>query len=107
MASGVAASPGVAEGIVVPYSELAKAIDEGRRNLVVVGPMIPPEQISIHESVCGLVTQEGGILCHAASIARERGIPCVVGLGDAIRTLTTGMSVVVNGSTGEIYAADN
>ncbi|UGA40762.1 hypothetical protein JOS77_18635 [Chromobacterium haemolyticum] len=53
-----------------------------------------------------IVTNRGGRTCHAAIIARELGIPAVVGCGDATQVLSEGMQVTVScaeGDTGNIY----
>ena len=71
--------------------------------LIVVGEMIPPDVVTFAERVKGLVTDEGGILSHAATVARELGIPCVVGTGNATEVLQDGDSVEVIGDKGEVY----
>jgi phosphohistidine swiveling domain-containing protein len=48
------------------------------------------------------VTDTGGILSHAAVVAREYGIPAVVGAGEATRTIPDGARVRVDGGTGEV-----
>ena len=50
----------------------------------------------------GIVTEYGGILCHAAIVSREYGIPCVVCTNDATRIIKDGSTITINGTTGEI-----
>lgn len=50
----------------------------------------------------GIVTEYGGILCHAAIVSREYGIPCVVSVTDAMKLIKDGSTISVNGETGEI-----
>jgi pyruvate,water dikinase len=52
--------------------------------------------------LAGIVTDTGGILSHAAIVAREFGIPCVVGAQKATQKIKTGDTVEVNGSTGQV-----
>lgn len=50
-----------------------------------------------------IVTNTGGILSHAAIVAREIGIPCVVGTEDAVEKLEDGSKILVDGTEGEVY----
>ena len=52
--------------------------------------------------MAGLVTDRGGLLCHAAIVAREFGIPAVVGTRDATTRVPDGARIHVDGSTGEV-----
>jgi phosphohistidine swiveling domain-containing protein len=53
--------------------------------------------------ISGLVIERGGMLSHGAIIAREFGIPCVVGVKDAIRRIPSGTTVTVDGDHGEVH----
>ncbi|WP_407371958.1 PEP/pyruvate-binding domain-containing protein [Carnobacterium sp.] len=53
-------------------------------------------------SIKGLITETGGILCHASIVAREFGIPTIVCATNATENLKTGMTVTMNGTTGDI-----
>ena len=54
----------------------------------------------------GIITEDGGILSHAAILARELKIPCVVGVPDIMGKLKNGDKVVVDGSSGMVYKSD-
>jgi pyruvate,water dikinase len=54
----------------------------------------------------GLVMEVGGMMTHGAIVAREYGIPAVVGVHQATTILQTGQRIQVNGSTGEIHLKD-
>ncbi|MHC5217834.1 PEP/pyruvate-binding domain-containing protein [Enterococcus sp. LJL128] len=55
----------------------------------------------------GIVTETGGVLCHAAICAREYGVPCIVCAKEATQKIETGMLLEINGGTGEIRILDN
>lgn len=50
----------------------------------------------------GIVTEHGGVLCHASIISREYGIPCIVSCYDATKKVKDGSKVTINGATGEV-----
>ena len=73
---------------------------------VLVADMTDPDWEPIMKRASAIVTNRGGRTCHAAIIARELGIPAVVGTGDATRELADGRGVTVScaeGDTGYIY----
>ena len=100
--TGTPASRGRGIGRVVLFSNL-EDLPATDADLIVVGEMIPPDVVTFAERVKGLVTDEGGILSHAATVARELGIPCVVGTGNATEVLQDGDTVEVIGDKGEVY----
>jgi pyruvate,water dikinase len=73
---------------------------------VVVCPTTSPAWSVVFPSMGALVTDGGGILSHPAIIAREHGIPAVVGTGNATDVLKDGQRVTVDGSRGVVEAAD-
>ena len=50
----------------------------------------------------GIVTEYGGILCHAAIVSREYGIPCIVSCTDVMSKIKDGETITINGATGEV-----
>lgn len=73
---------------------------------VLVTDMTDPDWEPIMKRAAAIVTNRGGRTCHAAIIARELGIPAVVGCGDATETLQAGQNVTVScaeGDTGFVY----
>ena len=73
---------------------------------VLVADMTDPDWEPIMKKASAIVTNRGGRTCHAAIIARELGIPAVVGTGDATRVLADGAEVTVScaeGDTGFVY----
>ena len=81
-------------------------MDEVQPGDVLVTDMTDPNWEPVMKRASAIVTNRGGRTCHAASIARELGIPAVVGCGDATEVLKTGTLVTVScaeGDTGFIY----
>jgi pyruvate,water dikinase len=77
-----------------------------RKGDVLVTDMTDPNWEPVMKLASAIVTNRGGRTCHAAIIARELGIPAVVGCGDATRVLTDGRPVTVScaeGDTGNVY----
>ncbi len=73
---------------------------------VIVSDMTDPDWEPVMKRAAAIVTNRGGRTCHAAIIARELGIPAVVGCGDATRKIRDGQPVTVScaeGDTGVIY----
>jgi len=73
---------------------------------VLVTEMTDPDWDPVMKRAAGIVTNRGGRTCHAAIIARELGIPAVVGCGDATAVLADGREVTVScaeGDTGHVY----
>ncbi|HWS26218.1 MAG TPA: phosphoenolpyruvate synthase, partial [Xanthomonadales bacterium] len=91
-------------------ARVVKSIDEMDRVLagdVLVSDMTDPDWEPIMKRASAIVTNRGGRTCHAAIIARELGIPAVVGCSDATKTIADGQMVTVScaeGDTGFIYA---
>jgi pyruvate,water dikinase len=74
---------------------------------VLVADMTDPDWEPIMKRAAAIVTNRGGRTCHAAIIARELGVPAVVGTGDAMKTIPDGAEVTVScaeGDTGFIYS---
>ncbi|MFH1400793.1 MAG: PEP-utilizing enzyme [Nanoarchaeota archaeon] len=98
---GACAMGGVAKGtarIVVEYTDLDKV---GRGDILVV-PMTFPHFIAAMEKAAAFVTDEGGITCHAAIVAREMGKPCVIGTKIATRVFKDGDLIEVDADKGVV-----
>jgi len=99
---GLGASPGMASGavkIIKSTDELDK-IEEGD---ILVTVMTTPDMVPAMKRADGIITDEGGVTCHAAIVSRELGIPCVVGTGDATRILEENEIVTLDGNKGTVY----
>ncbi|MGE5470437.1 MAG: phosphoenolpyruvate synthase [Bacteroidota bacterium] len=83
-----------------------KEMDQVKPGDVLVADMTDPNWEPVMKRASAIVTNRGGRTCHAAIIARELGIPAIVGCGDATETLTEGDTVTVScteGDTGHVY----
>ena len=100
--TGVPASSGTGSGPVhlVFNIEQALQLESGS---VLVTPMTNPDMVVAMRNSAAIVTDVGGIICHAGIVSRELGLPCVVGTETATTTLVGGELITVNGSTGRIY----
>lgn len=72
-------------------------------NDILVVPSTDPTWTISMQKAKAIIGNTGGLLCHAAIISRELGIPCVVGTIDATQRLKDGISVVVDGTEGIVY----
>jgi phosphoenolpyruvate synthase/pyruvate phosphate dikinase len=73
---------------------------------ILVCPTSSPSMIEIMQQAAAIVTDYGGMGSHPAIIARELGIPCVVGTNDATRILEDDTEVTVDGTRGVVYVKD-
>jgi rifampicin phosphotransferase len=102
--SGVPASPGRAIG-PVRVIRGPEQFDELQPGEILVAPLTAPAWTPLFTRAAGVVTDVGSAAAHASIIAREYGIPAVVGCGDATTRLETGMRVTVDGSAGNVEPA--
>ena len=99
---GLGAAPGVGHGEVRVISELADG-DDLKEGDVLVTHMTAPDWVPLMRRSAAIVTDSGGMTCHAAIVSRELGIPCVVGTGDATTKLRDGELVTVDATHGVVY----
>ncbi len=103
--TGFAASPGIAEG----KARVCRGADEIRtleHGEILVAPTTSPTWAPAFAKIKACVTDVGGVMCHAAIVCREYGMPSVVGTGHATAIVKTGQMIRVNGSTGEVTIID-
>lgn len=99
---GLGASPGIAVGEVkIVGSE--KDISKVKEGDVLVAVMTTPDMVPAMKKASAIVTDEGGMTCHAAIVSRELGVPAVVGTKKATKVLKDGMLVTVDGEKGIVY----
>ena len=106
LASGRAIGQRIGHGAVRLIKSAAE-MDRVKAGDVLVADMTDPDWEPVMKRAAAIVTNRGGRTCHAAIIARELGIPAVVGCGDATRVLADGAQVTVScadGDTGHVYS---
>lgn len=104
LANGKAVGHGIVHGAAHQIPSLAEMgqLADGE---VLVTDMTDPDWEPIMKRAGAIVTNRGGRTCHAAIVAREQGIPAIVGCGDATQTVPDGAAVTVSctGDSGEVY----
>ncbi|MFA6605058.1 MAG: PEP-utilizing enzyme [Patescibacteria group bacterium] len=98
---GVVASKGKAQGVVKIILKIHDMInmDEGD---ILVSSMTRPEMAPAMKKAAAIITDEGGITCHAAIVSRELGIPCIIGTKIATQVLKDGDKVEVDADNGVV-----
>ncbi|MGL4743733.1 MAG: PEP-utilizing enzyme, partial [Dermatophilaceae bacterium] len=99
--TGMAASPGVAEGPARVVSS-AEDIGEVREGEILVAPITAPSWAPVFSKIKATVTDIGGLMSHAAIVCREYGVPAVTGTGQATTAIRTGDVIRVDGNTGKV-----
>jgi phosphohistidine swiveling domain-containing protein len=98
---GLAASPGVVEG-PARFVHSLDEFDQVKDGEILVCRMTNPAWVVLFTKISGLVTEAGGAVSHPAVVAREFGIPAVVGTTNAGDRIATGDRIRVNGGTGVV-----
>jgi pyruvate,water dikinase len=99
---GLGGAPGSASGAARVLASLEDASNLGDGD-VLVTHMTSPDWLPLMRRVAAIITDSGGMTCHAAIVSRELGIPCVVGTGEATRKLRDGEIVTVDATRGVVY----
>ncbi|MBU5689766.1 MAG: phosphoenolpyruvate synthase [Candidatus Aenigmatarchaeota archaeon] len=99
---GLAASPGIAYG-VVKIIKSPKELNKIKQGDILVTKMTNPDYVPGMKRAAGIITDEGGSTSHAAIVSRELGVVCVVGTKDATKKLKDGDTVTIDGYNGLIY----
>ena len=99
--SGYAASPGVAEGLARVVRDVNE-IGTVQQGEVLVCSVTAPSWGPVFPKIAAAVSDIGGMMSHAAIVAREYGLPAVVGTGHATKLIKTGDRVRVDGDNGTV-----
>jgi pyruvate,water dikinase len=99
----VAGSPGVYTGTARVCRSLAQAADDLQEGEIMVVEMTLPPWVPLFSLAGAVVSDVGGVLSHAAIVARECGVPAVVGTNIGTTTITTGQTITVDGNKGVVY----
>ncbi len=90
---------GIAKVALTP-EDASKLVKKGD---VLVTTMTNPDFVPFMRLSGAIVTDKGGVTCHAAIVSRELGIPCIVGTENATKLMTTGQEYTVDAKTGVVY----
>ncbi len=99
---GLGASPGMAAG-TVKIINTTDELDKVQEGDILVTVMTTPDMVPAMKRANGIITDEGGVTCHAAIVSRELGIPCVVGTGDATSIIPENSKVTLDGNKGMVW----
>lgn len=99
---GQGAAPGIASGRVTIIHD-AKDTGAVKEGDILVTRMTNPDMVPAMRKVAAIITDEGGMTCHAAIVSRELGTPAVVGTKTATKVLKNGQMITVDGEMGLIY----
>ncbi|MEZ5572808.1 MAG: phosphoenolpyruvate synthase [Halioglobus sp.] len=101
LVTGLGASPATASGKVrvLDSPDQQSELLDGE---VLVAPMTSPDWVPTMRRAAAVVTDSGGMTCHAAIVSRELGIPCIVGARNATHVLRNGEVVTVDGRRGQV-----
>ncbi|MDI6726195.1 MAG: pyruvate, phosphate dikinase [Smithellaceae bacterium] len=112
---GVNASPGAAVGIVAFDADMASLWGKSGKDVIMVRPFTKPDDVHGMLAAKGILTSEGGATSHAAVVARQFGVPCIVGAGDVLIdqgkrqftvagiTVKEGDWLSLDGAAGEVF----
>ncbi|MCX6769676.1 MAG: phosphoenolpyruvate synthase, partial [Candidatus Micrarchaeota archaeon] len=102
---GLGAAPGIGKGtvkILAGPKEMGKIL----KGDVLVTDMTTPDFVPAMKRASAIITNSGGMTCHAAIVSREMGIPCIVGTKNATTVLHDGQFVTVDAMRGMVYDGD-
>jgi len=99
---GFGASPGVAAGVARILHGPAE-MEKLNAGEILVTSMTTPDMVPAMSRAAGIVTDEGGMTCHAAIVSRELGVPCIVGTREATKLIADGSEVTLDGKTGMVF----
>ena len=104
---GHGASPGIAIALVQVISGIDRHLQSIASGRILVTKSITLDWLPLLRKAAAVVTEIGGMTSHVAIIARELGIPAIVGAEDATQLLKTGERILIDGDKGEIYPHNN
>ncbi|UCE15878.1 MAG: phosphoenolpyruvate synthase [Candidatus Bathyarchaeota archaeon] len=90
---------GVAKVVLTP-EDASKLVKKGD---ILVATMTNPDYVPFMKLAGAIVTDKGGVTCHAAIVSRELGIPCIVGTENASKVMVTGEEYTVDARSGVVY----
>jgi pyruvate,water dikinase len=102
---GMGSSPGVGSGAVKIIRDM-EDLGKVQKGDVIVTRMTSPDMVVVMSRSAAIVTDEGGVTCHASIVGREMGLPVVVGTKTATKILQDGQIITVDAYHGLIYSGE-
>lgn len=107
---GIIANKGKVEGKVriidadtINDKKLMEEVSKVKKGDILVTTMTRPIFVTAMRKAVAIIAERGGILCHAAMVAREFNLPCIISAKDATRVLKNSQKVLVDANKGIIY----
>ncbi|MBF2017086.1 MAG: phosphoenolpyruvate synthase [Rivularia sp. T60_A2020_040] len=100
---GIGAATGQQEGNVLIIENSQQIIEQVPKGIILVASVITPDWLPVLQQVGGFITEKGGLTSHAAIIARELGIPAIVGVNKVTKLFQNGDRILIDGDSGEIH----
>ncbi len=100
---GMAASPGIASGVVKIIHSMDD-LEKIKKGDILVTTMTNPDMVVSMQKAAAILTSEGGVTAHAAIVSREMGIPAIVGAQNALELLKDGDEITIDGYTGKVFS---
>ncbi len=100
---GIAASAGKVTAKAIVIQSLAPQLEEFPEGAILVVSAVIPSYLPLLKNAAGIISEQGGITSHAAILARELGIPAIVGATNCTQIIKTGNYLLVNGNNGEVH----
>lgn len=99
---GIGVATGRVSSNVLVIDSSKHIIEQLPKGIILVAPEITPDWLPVLQKVSGIVTEKGGLTSHAAIIARELGIPAVVGISNVTKLIKNGDRLLIDGDSGEV-----
>ncbi|NET43581.1 putative PEP-binding protein [Okeania sp. SIO2B3] len=103
---GIVASSGKVTAKAIVIKNIPPEVEEFPDRVILVVPVIIPSYLPLLKKVSGIISEQGGITSHAAILAREIGIPAIVGATNSTNIIKTGDHLLIDGNNGAIYLAE-
>lgn len=103
--SGLASAPGIGKG-KVRILDSPKDMNKMQQGEILVTEMTTPDFVPAMKKSAAIITNTGGMTCHAAIVSRELGVPCIVGTKNATKVLKDGQFITVDAMRGKVYEGD-
>lgn len=100
---GISASPGYAIAPAHVLSGMSQHLQAIPPGSILVTKSLAPDWLPLLKQAAGVIAEQGGMTSHAAILARELGIPAVVGVANATTTIQTRETIALDGNQGEVF----